>query len=239
MLFFILLSIYSPKLIMSFDGGVGCSYGLPERNNAPYHTNLNNTLCGGMNSEIGINILIVDLTFLGGLPGGTPTRSDKINNQWDKWGSFEGGGKIALRLPTVANLIVSKIGIKYIWRDEYYEQQNALFEFINKEEYSAWGIGPDINITFSVPKKSWKLDFIYGCQDFGTITLKEEVSGKNYYENLVISNYSIGFYIPIDFPNPNLPTGKEKIPFGIIYSSINKSDGRSDWFIGISMKTFE
>ncbi|MDD2891271.1 MAG: hypothetical protein PHE49_11640 [bacterium] len=228
--------MFSPKLCS--DGiwfGGSSSPGLCQRRDAPYPINPKTTFSGFGRWDFGINISMIELTFCG-RGNGTVEVRDAAYMRFDEWESLMGGGRLALRIPIIKNLIVSKIGTKCVWNHESCTHEDANLKVFFKEGYNKWGLEPEVKISFNIPKSSWNIDFLYEYQNLGRITLKEEISGNINYENLVISKYSIGCYVPFEFPNPKLPTGKEKIPFGLVFSLINKSDGRVDWSVGLGFK---
>lgn len=218
--------------------GGGPGHALGQRGDAPYTINPTRTINLFTKVDIGIHISMIELSYCVGFNGGYKTR-DETYIRFDEWENLMGGGRVALRVPIIKNLVAGKIGTKYVWNHESCTQKDSQLTTIYKEEYNKWGLEPEVNVTFTIPKRLWYIDFLYEYQNLGRITIKEEISGNINYENLAISKYSIGFYTPIDFPNEKLPGGKERIPCGLVFSLVNKSDGRTDWFVGIGIKFFD
>jgi hypothetical protein len=215
MLLFILCFTLSPKPYLDIGLGLGWVETLNERNNSPYHPDQVSKLCLYGNLGAGTNIFSrVNLTLF-----------------WEGYSSafsshHEGGAlgaKINIALPVVGCLsgtVSTKCGIiaeKTILEGSPPDAYN--------ESYSQWGYWPEATLYLYVPKSKGALKFIYEYYDLGLITLKEEFSKGINYENLIINKYSVGycFLSNVSSSPPAEASG--------VFSLINKSDGRKDWFI--------
>ncbi len=242
MMLLLILCTFPLKAYIEASGGLGVYHNLTERRDAPYQLNPSITLDGVIGGEFGLNLFsIVNLTCFGemslSLPSNHPMDKDKKGRR-DTWEAFSFGGKVSITLPIKGNLF-GKASTKYGKIAERCTQvdKSLYLEKFFHEEYEYLGCWPEFSLLFNIPEadgKEWgQLELLYEYQDLGTITLEEKVSGKTYYEKLVINKFYFGLNSPAIIVR-NKDTGIGRGGLGI--SLTHKSDGRTDVFALLRFK---